>query len=185
MVTGIIKGQIQGIQYQKEFLPVAQPGENLFILPFRIPVKVLYVEQIGFLVNDFGRLEPNEVKRDIELDFLDAGRKGLLQLRFFMLDDFVIENFRQPRAISRFFLDRAKTIFRKTLIEYNLDSFLPLTEFFVFRDFYPTVDIRNPNNFALENSRIVFFGYKYTFMELKEIPKEYTIISAGGYKEEI
>lgn len=182
MVTGLLKGTIVGVQYSKEFLPVASIGENILLYPDRIPVRVEFVEQTGFIVHDFGKLEPKEIKRDIPLYFLDSGRDGLLQLRFFMLDNFTIENFRQPSAIGRFVLKNAKTIFRKDLLEYNIESLLHLTEFFVFKDFYPVIDIRNDNTYTLENSRIVFFGYRYVIEELPSIPKEYVIVNIGGYK---
>lgn len=182
MTTGLIRAHITGTTYSKEFIPIAHVNEYLLLKPDDIFVKVEYIEQTGFIIHDFGKLEPFEVKKDIELDFLDAGKNGLLQLRFLLLDNFIVKMFRQPKAVLRFYLRNAKPIFTKTIQDILPEVFLQQTEFFVYQDLVPVIDIENPSNLVLNNSRIAFFGYKYYVTEVKEKPERFSIINIGGYE---
>ena len=88
------------------------------------------------------------------------------QFRWLVLDDLRV-TLKQPRATSRF--GTKQVVATVTQFTQVYDPCGHTTEFFSFEDEFPFVDVLNPSAYNLAQSRLLFYGFKYRLMELKNV----------------
>lgn len=151
--------------------PVAQIGENIVV--FRLDRYYLYrvlmregILPSSTMMRDFGAIgAAPAVLLDQSLQVpLEMDDNHLAQLRWFVQDDIRV-TLKQPRATSRF--GTKQVISQATLFTPLVDPCGHLSEFFSFEDEYPFCDIANPTPYALSQTRLVFYGFKYRLEEIK------------------
>ncbi len=174
--------------FKKEFEPIALVGENILILPDNRAFKVVYIEQLPIYVKDFGPIAAgSEIVTgeagvpDLVKGFLEMPKNELAQIRFKLLDDIEVRVF-QPRRAGRFTTNAVQFVIDKRIEE--IDPTLKLTEIFQFEDRSLAFIIRNPTNYNLSSSRILFMGYRYVLKELSQIPEKYVAVPVGAYVAE-
>jgi len=112
-----------------------------------------------------------------------------MQLRFYPLDDVEIL-FKIGNADTRFMTDVQTA--QADIFTMQVDPFLHSTEVVVLAASFPFIDIFNPLGYALAQSRVQFFGYRYlldsqthkTFHTGAQARKELgpiTLASSGGF----
>jgi len=167
--------------YKKEFEPVADIGDNIVIEPVKEAYKVVFIEQTGVIEKDFGPIGAGAVIRDQELKELELSKDQLGQFRIYFVDNIRFRNWRQPRGVGRFYVKSAQTYIDNTFQTLGFEEFGNLTEFFVFEDRTPIVDVENPTTTPLSTSKVKFFGFKYDLEKLPSIPSTYISIPVEGF----
>jgi len=166
--------------YKKDFEPVADIGDNVVLEPIREAYRVKFVEQTGIIEKDFGAMGAGAVLTDQKLDVLTMFPNQMGQFRIYFVDNIRFKNWRQPESVGRFYMKNATTFIDNTFQTLGFDKFGQLTEFFVFEDKVPKVDVENVSGSALSTSRVRFFGYKYDLEKLPSIPEKYISIPIAG-----
>jgi hypothetical protein len=149
--------------------PVAQIGENIVV--FRLDryylYRVLMREGLLPMLRDFGALAAGATLLDQSLQVpLEMDDNHLAQYRWFVQDDIRV-TLKQPRATSRF--GTKQVISQVSLFTSLVDPCGHLSEFFSYEDEYPFCDITNPSAYALSQTRLVFYGFKYRLQELRNV----------------
>jgi hypothetical protein len=152
--------------------PVAQIGENVVV--FRLDRYYLYrvlmregIQPSSQMIRDFGALGAGAVLLDQSLQIpLEMDDNHLAQYRWLVQDDIRV-TLKQPRATSRF--GTKQVVSTVTLFTPLVDPCGHLSEFFSFEDEFPFADIQNPTAYALLQTRLLFWGFKYRLQELKNV----------------
>jgi len=166
--------------YSVYFEPIALPGENLVILPEMKAFKVEYVEQIPAFIIDFGPIAAGAEIRDRKLSEVEMFENEIGQFRIYFIDNIALRNWRQPYGAGRFFMKNVTPQLDNTFQTIDYVHFSQFTEFFVYKDQVPYVDVVNISGTNLSASRIKLFGYKYVVTPLPAIPSEYKTIPTAG-----
>jgi hypothetical protein len=167
--------------YKKEFEPVADIGDNIVLEPVKEAYKVVYVEFTGIIDKDFGPIGAGAIIRDQELKELELSKDQLGQFRVYFVDNIKFRNWRQPRGVGRFYMKSVQTYIDNTIQTLGFEYFGNLTEFFVFENRTPIVDVENPTTTPLSTSKVKFFGFKYDLEKLPSIPSTYIPIPVEGF----
>ncbi len=149
--------------------PIAEVGENILVVDresYRL-YTVAFLEPISashpFVANAVvapavilaaGAVAPVLSTTNI----LDMQNGQLGQFRMYVLDDIGVE-FLQPQSLTRFgTLNQQARVNAFNRLKDPCDH---LTEFFVFEQDRPFLRVTNPTQYALNQARVAFYGYKY------------------------
>ena len=169
--------------YEIPLEPPVKIGENICVLTTegrKRYFRVTFIEPLPpspSLVKDFGALSAGSSSGDTKLDILEMDDCEVGIFRFFPLDD-VECTLKQPKALRRF-LTKTKVAVVTPLTKVY-DPALVTTEFAVFEDDVPYMDVKNPTNYDLSTSRVQFFGWRLAGEELKEPPEKVSYVVAAG-----
>ena len=149
--------------------PVVMPGEiaGLYVNKTYYFYKILYIEGIPRsdpLVVDIGALAAGATSAMTQLTLLEMPDKEFGQFRMFVLDD-IAANLWQGRSDGRARL--SNRVGRVTRFTDMRDPDGHTTEFYVHEDDYAFVQVLNPTGYALTQTRVGFFGFRYV-LELDE-----------------
>jgi len=174
--------------YEVPLEPPVKIGENICVLTTegkKIYYEVTYIEPLPpspNLVKDFGALTAGSSSGDTKLDILEVDDDEVGIYRFFPLDD-VECTLKLPKALRRF-LTKTKTAVVTPLTRvYALnghDPTLVMTEFAVFEDDVPYMDVKNPTNDNITMSRVQFYGWRLCGRRLDKKPEKVSYVVASG-----
>jgi len=165
-----------------ELKPIALVGENVAL--FRenrwFYFTVTYIDPLYPFVKDFGAISAGETLESQEVSELEVGEGWLGHFRVIPIDDIEI-TVRQPKAKTRGVVSSTVVSkISKYLVTLGITN---LSEIFVWEGtagkevFF---DIKNPTDYDLAMSRVLFTGYKYALEELKEKPTRFTALMVGA-----
>jgi hypothetical protein len=165
--------------FAPDFQPVVRIDEFLRLMPVGKFARVIYIEPIPLIEEDFGAFSAGQTKSNVELTDLYMPKGELAQYRFAPVDDVQVIAFYQPGK-------RPKWITKNTggkmirLADYANAAVekLNLTEFFQYEDTKLYVDLYAASD--LTTSRIRFYGFRYVLEELEAAPPVYTTIWYEG-----
>lgn len=167
--------------------PVLLPGEIAGIWIDRwIFVKLDFFEPLvksEQLMHDFGALAAGASSGTISLTELDVHQYNFAQYRFQVCDDITAE-LHQGSASARF--GNMNRVTRITGYNQIADPCGHMTEFFVYEQNHAHMLVTNETDYALTQSRVVFWGYKYNCSLMpnyseKSPPPAYTRIPATAF----
>ena len=134
--------------------------------------RILYYEPLppsSDLIKDFGSISNGDTVENIKLDLLEMENDEFGQFRIKVLDDIKVK-FSQPKASARF--STKDVVVKIDKFSYIHDPTLKMSEFYVFEDKYPRVDVSNNSGVDLTVSRVIFYGYRYITEEEFEVSDE-------------
>jgi len=178
--------------YQKEFVPVVKMGENYSIITAQGTEKYfecVYVEGLPpslDLIYDGGSLASGatDSANKITITEMEGSAKTetdiseVFQLRMRILDDTMIV-VKLPAAQSKW-----KTRNDEIRMDFNTEIYDPTlatTETYIYEDDTIYIDIYNPTNYTLSQTRIAFFGWRIVGRQLSKAPEKYTRLVATGF----
>lgn len=144
-------------------------------------LEVEYIEPLPpskDLIKDFGAITAGSSSGDTVVDSLEMETDEVGQFRFYPLDDIQIE-VKQPKSMTRF--SNKNTRVRVDQYTATVDPELKSTELFVSEDDYPYMDIENPTQYDLTQSRVMFFGYRIVGRQLADEPDRTSWVVGQGY----
>ncbi len=178
--------------YQKEFVPVVKIGENYSIITAQGTEKYfecVYVEGLPpslDLIYDGGSLVSGASDNANKVTILELEGSAktetdiseVFQLRMRNLDD-TMTTVKLPSAQSKW-----KTRNDEIRLDYNtevLDPTFATTETYVYEDDTIYVDIYNPTQYTLSQTRLQFWGWRIVGRQLSKTPDKYTRLVATGF----
>ena len=171
--------------------PIVLPGEIVGIWVNKVYqfYQVLYIEGIPRsdpLEIDFGALAAGASSGVTQLTLLEMPDKEFGQFRVIVEDD-ISALLYQGRADQRHKLEnRVATYTRFTQLH---DPCGHQGEFYVHEDNYAFMDVTNQTDYALTQSRVAFYGFRYVLEELTEyswtkprnLPETWTRVPATAH----
>lgn len=175
--------------------PVGLPGHKLAIWAAAkwSCYKIVFLEPLPLsadLVFDMGAIAAGAVSGDTSLANLELTGEPpeMAQLRCYALDD-IKATVKRGAADVRF---KTKAIIAKiTRFTIQIDPCLHTTEIIALKGDQPYINAENPTDYALAQSRLGYFGFRFgledlkqTFTTVEEVEKALapiTLVAAGGY----
>lgn len=175
--------------------PVGLPGHKLAIWAAAkwSCYKIAFLEPLPLcddLVFDMGAIAVGAVSGDISLTNLELTETPpeMVQIRCYALDD-IKATVKRGTADFRF---KTKAIIAKiSRFTIQIDPCLHTTETIVLKGDEPTINAENPTDYALAQSRLGYFGYRFGLEDLKQVfptveeveraLAPITFVAAGGY----
>lgn len=164
--------------YKVDLEPVAMVGENLLLAPLNRYVRILYVEPIPAITQDFGPIGAGATLALQKITNVDMPEDEVAQIRTKVLDDIQVEVY-QKRAVGRF--STRNLLVRLTPSTGAFGTGYNTSELFVYEDEAPWVQVTNPTALPVTRSRIVMEGFRYVVQTLSETPSKYTVIPVYGW----
>jgi len=160
--------------------PVALIDENVCMMTEagRTYVRIKCIEAIPEIQHDFGALAAGAETGYVELTDIYVNMKNqFAQIRFFPIDNIEVYA-KQPQACQKWCATKVMGKVSKWIDEYNgcgCGNF-NLTEIFQHGDQTLMFNIVNPDTVAITKSRILIFGFVYTYEKLAVQPAQYTAV---------
>jgi len=178
--------------YQKDFVPVVAIDQQYSIITAQGTTKYfdcVYVEGLPpslDLIEDFGELASgasDNANKVTSIEMEGSGRTGsdiseVFQFRMRPLDD-AMYTIKLPAAQSKW-----KTRNNEIRLDYNtevLDPTFATTETYVAEDDTIYVDVYNPTQYTLSQTRLQFWGWRIVGRQLAKAPEKYTRLVATGF----
>jgi len=180
------------MMYQKEFVPVVAINQQYSIITAQGTEKFfdcVYVEGLPpslDLIEDFGSLTSGSTDSANKVTILEMEGSAktetdiseVFQLRMRPLDD-IMATIKLPAAQSKW-----KTRNDEIRMDYNteiLDPTFATTETYIHEDDTIYVDVYNPTQYTLSQTRIQFWGWRIVGRQLAKAPEKYTRLVATGF----
>jgi len=160
--------------------PVALIDENVCIMTEagRTYAKIKCIEAIPEIIVDFGEIEAGDETGFVEVDEIHVNMKNqFAQIRFFPIDNIDIY-VKQPQSCQKWASTKEVARVSKFIDEYNgcgCGNF-NLTEIFQHGTQGLYFNVKNPDTVKISKSRVLFFGFVYTYEKLDTKPAQYTAI---------
>ncbi len=180
------------MMYQTEFTPVVAIGQQYSIVTAQGSEKFfdcVYVEGLPpslDLIHDFGSLASGSTDSANKVTILEMEGSAktetdiseVFQLRMRVLDDIMV-TVKLPAAQSKW-----KTRNDEIRMDFNTEIFDPTlatTETYIYEDDTIYIDVYNPTQYTLSQTRIQFWGWRIVGRQLSKAPDKYTRLVATGF----
>jgi hypothetical protein len=160
--------------------PVVKIDENVCILTEsgRTYARVTCIEAIPEIIRDFGAISAGGETGFVEITDIQVNMKNqFAQIRFFPIDNIEIY-VNQPQSCQKWASTKTTARVSKFIEEYNgpCCGNFNLTEIFQHGTQGLYFNVKNPDTVDITKSRVLFFGFVYTYEKLDTKPAQYTVI---------